>query len=31
MQDVMCAHFIYKKACSQGIGTWADLGLGELP
>ena len=31
VQDVICARFVYDKARKLNIGTWVDLGLGELP
>jgi alanine dehydrogenase len=31
IQDVTCAHYVYRKAREANVGTWVDLGLGELP
>jgi alanine dehydrogenase len=31
VQDVICAHYVYEKARKLEVGTWVDLGLGELP
>ena len=31
VQDVICAHHCYQKAKELGMGTWVDIGLGELP
>ncbi|MGH9346757.1 MAG: ornithine cyclodeaminase family protein [Vicinamibacterales bacterium] len=31
IQDVACAQHVYDRARERGMGTWVDLGLGELP
>jgi alanine dehydrogenase len=31
IQDIICARYVYDKARQTNVGTWVDLGLGELP
>jgi ornithine cyclodeaminase/alanine dehydrogenase-like protein (mu-crystallin family) len=31
VQDVVCAQFVYEKACQQEVGVYVDLGLAEAP
>lgn len=31
VQDIACACYVYQQACEQGIGTYVDLGLADMP
>lgn len=31
IQDIICARYVYDRARETKLGTWVDLGLGELP
>jgi alanine dehydrogenase len=31
VQDIICAQYVYQRACEQGIGTYVDMGLDDTP